>query len=435
MTTPDIAVKQPKTGERFRLPDPPERELDERMTTIDHLHEPGNTHHLSQHLGNPASTLVTGERYVTMMPERRLPSGRYRRVPDLLIAFGVNPQAYYASNGYIIQEQGKPPDFVLEVASKSTGDEDTGPKRRDYEALGVTEYWRFDETGEYHKTRLAGDRLVNGRYEPIAIEELPRRRPARVQRGAEHPPALGTGPAGLARPGHGAAHRHVRERAGPGRPGGGASQRGIRGQAPGGGPHPGTGRGEPAASRRVNVRQAITEPTAKISFLRCRSCHEERCEERCNPRKGPPCPRQQRGLLNRPLLPPALTDAKGPIGRRPLAWELLDRQAVREGEPGAAKSESEMEETTSTMVISHTRDTAESRPKLLGNRTLSKAVSELPQPSVPTLSRSYVPGLRLCCAGTRACESDGWRRRNRKIPRRTTRLYGENNKCVYNTAS
>ena len=173
MTTPDIAAKQPKTGERFRLPDPPERELDERMTTIDHLHEPGNTHHVSQYLGNLPSTLVTGERYLTMMPERRLPSGRYRRVPDLLIAFGVNPEAYRASNGYIIQEQGKPPDFVLEVASETTGDEDTGPKRGDYEALGVSEYWRFDATGEYHGTKLAGDRLVNGRYEPIAIEELP----------------------------------------------------------------------------------------------------------------------------------------------------------------------------------------------------------------------------------------------------------------------
>ena len=172
MTTPDTAAKQPKTGERFVLPDPPERELDEKMSTADHLHQPGNTHHLAQHLGNPETTLVTAERYVTMMPERRLPSGRARRVPDLLIAFGVDPEAYRLSNGYIIQEQGKPPDFVLEVASRSAGAEDTGPKRADYEALGVAEHWRFDETGEHHKTKLAGDRLVDGRYEPIAIEEL-----------------------------------------------------------------------------------------------------------------------------------------------------------------------------------------------------------------------------------------------------------------------
>ena len=173
MTTPDIAAKQPKAGARFVLPDPPRREPDESMTSSKHLHLPGNSHHLLQHLGNPDSTLVGAELYITMMPERRLPSGAYRRVPDLIVAFGVDPAAYYASNGYVVQEQGKPPDFVLEVASRSTADTDTGDKRIDYEALGITEYWRFDETGEYHGARLAGDRLVDGRYEPIAIEELP----------------------------------------------------------------------------------------------------------------------------------------------------------------------------------------------------------------------------------------------------------------------
>ena len=45
---------------------------------------------------------------------------------------------------------------------------DTGVKRDDYAALGIAEYWRFDETGEHH-----GDRLAEGRYEPIAIAELP----------------------------------------------------------------------------------------------------------------------------------------------------------------------------------------------------------------------------------------------------------------------
>ena len=166
-------AKNPEVRNRFVLPDPPQREPDESMTSSKHLHLPGNSHHLLQHLGNPESTLVGAELYITMMPARRLPSGSYRRVPDLIVAFGVDPAAYYASNGYIVQEQGKPPDFVLEVASASTANTDTGAKRIDYEALGITEYWRFDETGEHHGTRLAGDRLVNGRYEPITIEELP----------------------------------------------------------------------------------------------------------------------------------------------------------------------------------------------------------------------------------------------------------------------
>ncbi len=166
------ATRPSKPPARLRLPDPPEREPDEKMTTVDHLHHPGHTHHLAQHLGDPGSTLVTGDRYIATVPDRRLPSGSVRRVPDLLIAFGVDPAAYRERNGYVIDEQGKPPDFVLEVASPSTAGEDTGPKRVDYEALGIREYWRFDETGEHHGTRLAGDRLVGGAYVPVEIEEL-----------------------------------------------------------------------------------------------------------------------------------------------------------------------------------------------------------------------------------------------------------------------
>ena len=87
----------------------------------------------------------------------------------------MNPAAYEASNGYIISEQGKPPDFVLEVASESTAEIDVGEKPGDYAALGIGEYWRFDHTptGEHHGTRLAGHRLADGVYLPIDIEELP----------------------------------------------------------------------------------------------------------------------------------------------------------------------------------------------------------------------------------------------------------------------
>ena len=51
------------------------------------------------------------------------------RYPDLLVSFDADPIAYYRSNGYIISEQGKPPDFVLEIASASTGKVDVTDKR------------------------------------------------------------------------------------------------------------------------------------------------------------------------------------------------------------------------------------------------------------------------------------------------------------------
>ena len=93
------------------------------------------------------------------------------RYPDLLVAFGVDPAAYYRSNAYIIEEQGKPPDFVLEIASPGTALLDATVKRREYEALGIPEYWRFDESPASGRPRLAGDRLTDGSYVPIPIEE------------------------------------------------------------------------------------------------------------------------------------------------------------------------------------------------------------------------------------------------------------------------
>ena len=125
----------------FRLPDPPPRHPDD-MTSFDHLTATGNVHHLAHHLGNPETTLVAGERYVTLRPRRNLAGSHY---PDLLVAFGVNPGAYRERNGYVIEEQGKPPDFVLEIASRHTGGVDVGQKREDYAALGIPEYWRFED--------------------------------------------------------------------------------------------------------------------------------------------------------------------------------------------------------------------------------------------------------------------------------------------------
>ena len=169
MSTPDIFAKTAKGRSRFRLPDPPECPED-KMTSFDHLTINGNAHYLALHLGRPETTLVAGDRYLVVRPTRNLAGSRY---PDLLVAFGVDPVLYKESNGYIIAEQGKPPDFVLEVASESTGGVDVGAKRDYYAALGIREYWRFDETGEHHGTKLAGDRLVEGRYEPVEIQELP----------------------------------------------------------------------------------------------------------------------------------------------------------------------------------------------------------------------------------------------------------------------
>ena len=174
MTTFNTAAKAPQAPGRFRLPDPPE-DPEDKMTSFDRLAANGNVRYLTLHLmaQRPEERdriLVAGEHYTVAQPTRSLAGSRY---PDLLVAFGVDPEAYEASNGYVISEQGKPPDFALEIASRRTGRIDTGPKREDYAVLGILEYWRFDETGEHHGARLAGDRLVDGEYVAIEIEELP----------------------------------------------------------------------------------------------------------------------------------------------------------------------------------------------------------------------------------------------------------------------
>ena len=165
-------TKTPKSLHTFQLPDPPESP-DEKMTAAKQLTDTGHAHHLTIHLGESQTTIVTTERYITLEPMSERADMTGVLYPDLLVAFNVDPIAFAEHNGYVISEQGKPPDFVLEIASRSTGRADINEKRAAYANLGITEYWRFDETGQYHGSRLAGDRLVDGRYEPIAITELP----------------------------------------------------------------------------------------------------------------------------------------------------------------------------------------------------------------------------------------------------------------------
>ena len=81
--------------------------------------------------------------------------------PDVFVVFGVEDRMRMR---YLVWEEGKAPDFVLEVASKSTWREDLGPKREVYARLGVKEYWMYDPTGEYFAPVLQGLRLAGSAY-------------------------------------------------------------------------------------------------------------------------------------------------------------------------------------------------------------------------------------------------------------------------------
>ena len=73
---------------------------------------------------------------------------------------------------WLIWLEGKGPDFVLEITSKSTKREDEVRKKKLYEELGVKEYWQFDPTGDYLDPILKGRELgPNGRYRDLLLEE------------------------------------------------------------------------------------------------------------------------------------------------------------------------------------------------------------------------------------------------------------------------
>ena len=95
---------------------------------------------------------------------------RVHRSPDGFIAFGVDRDAILRENGYKVWEVGKPPDWVLEIASPSTARVDLGIKREIYASIGIGEYWRFDASGgQYYGEPLVGEFLQDGQYRRFDI--------------------------------------------------------------------------------------------------------------------------------------------------------------------------------------------------------------------------------------------------------------------------
>ena len=163
MTTRPVP-QVPDAGKIIHLPDVPPEEV----TGYHHVNFPGYPGFLALHFGSPDTTVILSEVAAALFVTKDRKGVRF---PDLLISFDAKPAAIIPRNGYLVPEQGKPPDFVLEVASESTGRLDEGRKRRDYARFRVPEYWRFDPSGGvFHSTHLAGDRLVGDEYQPIPIQ-------------------------------------------------------------------------------------------------------------------------------------------------------------------------------------------------------------------------------------------------------------------------
>ena len=163
MTTQAISLTKTAAPDA-PYPDAPPRD---DMQNLFYLHERSAIEALKDHFGNPDATLVWTE--ARLGPSLSAPDDT--RVPDLMVAFNCDVALARRDNGYSLARHPHPPEFVLEVASRTTGIVDYTEKRADYARYGVAEYWRFDPTGgDYHDEALAADILVDNRYRRIPIE-------------------------------------------------------------------------------------------------------------------------------------------------------------------------------------------------------------------------------------------------------------------------
>ena len=109
-----------------RFPEYPPRD---DMQNWLHLYEPSVITSLAFYYADEPNVTVASEVPVT-------PTSPVRedvRIPDLLFVRDADRELMEEQRGYVIDRQGKAPDFVLEVASPTTGRADYTDKRSDYE--------------------------------------------------------------------------------------------------------------------------------------------------------------------------------------------------------------------------------------------------------------------------------------------------------------
>lgn len=107
---------------------------------------------------------------LTLYPRRDDP--RTFLVPDVLVALGVgqaDPSTGELRNVYRAWDEGKPPDLVIEMASKRTVGRDKVGKKEDYATYGIREYVQFDPTGTLLVPNLWVWRLIEGAYEEVPV--------------------------------------------------------------------------------------------------------------------------------------------------------------------------------------------------------------------------------------------------------------------------
>jgi Uma2 family endonuclease len=112
---------------------------------------------------NQARVFVAGNMFVYYEEGNR----RRHVTPDVFLVRGISKVTDPPRRRYLLWEE-KPIDFVVEMTSESTREEDQTEKLELYrDTLRVREYFLFDPLGEYLDPPLQGYRRSQGRYARI----------------------------------------------------------------------------------------------------------------------------------------------------------------------------------------------------------------------------------------------------------------------------
>lgn len=121
---------------------------------------------VEEHFRHNPNVYVTGNIFLYYRDE----FGDLQKVaPDIFVVKGITKQDRRI---YHLPEEGKAPDFVLELISRETKLEDLGNKRVLYASLGVQEYFIFDPLNEALSQQLRGFRLHGEDYQMLMGERL-----------------------------------------------------------------------------------------------------------------------------------------------------------------------------------------------------------------------------------------------------------------------
>ncbi len=117
---------------------------------------------LEFHFADDPQVYVSGDLLIYYVERNK----EVRIAPDVFVVFGVPKRQRPV---YKVWDEGKGPDVVIEITSRSTHRRDEYEKPGIYYHMGVQEYFQYDPTGDYLTPALRGRRMggQGGGYEPI----------------------------------------------------------------------------------------------------------------------------------------------------------------------------------------------------------------------------------------------------------------------------